>query len=321
MTSQEVISLIISLIGVSSFTTLITIFYRSYINTSVKEIKDGNFDIEIIDEEIHNSLPKVLKKKKIVKAIRRILFWLVVVLMLPFLVFAIISRINNGTVMINDTAVLAIESGSMSYKNENNTYLDEKNLDNQFPTFSLIFVEKVENPKEEIDTYDVIVFKTKDGINIVHRVVGQRDYGNLVQYTTRGDALDKDDGFYPTSNDVVGRYTGKYIPVVGMLVIFFQSPSGMVTLASLIYCFFMLDYYNTKNNNEKNKRFSLLNESIKLRESLDCDEIKQVFYKDVKYIFNNTGFIKKEEINDDLIKGEAEHKIIVEIITKKKESD
>ena len=58
MTSTEIISIIVTFIGVVSFATVFTILYQSYANSSIVEIKSGKRDIELIDEVIYEKQEK-----------------------------------------------------------------------------------------------------------------------------------------------------------------------------------------------------------------------------------------------------------------------
>ena len=54
MTSTDIISTVVTFIGVFSFATLFTILYKSYASSQIAEIKSGKRDIEIIGEVIYD---------------------------------------------------------------------------------------------------------------------------------------------------------------------------------------------------------------------------------------------------------------------------
>ena len=64
MSSTDIIALIVTIIGVASFATVITILFRNYIRSAIKEIKAGHRDIEIVDLMIYEMDPTVIKKRK-----------------------------------------------------------------------------------------------------------------------------------------------------------------------------------------------------------------------------------------------------------------
>ena len=74
MTTPEIISLVVTIIGVISFAAIFTILYSSYAHSQIAEIRSGKKDIEIIDEVIYNKKDKTQKRRKIMGTIRTIIF-------------------------------------------------------------------------------------------------------------------------------------------------------------------------------------------------------------------------------------------------------
>lgn len=92
----------------------------------------------------------------------------------------------------------------------------------------LIIVKKV-----DIDTLkvnDIISFyDTIDGENVIitHRIVNISDNG-VKLFTTRGDNNLVDDDLILTDVDIIGKYTGIKIPVIGAVIDFFKSKWGFL---------------------------------------------------------------------------------------------
>ena len=76
MSSTEIISLVVTLIGIFSFASIFTVLYGSYASMSIKEINSGKRDIEIIDEMIHNNKDSVKKRSKIMGYVKSVIFYL-----------------------------------------------------------------------------------------------------------------------------------------------------------------------------------------------------------------------------------------------------
>jgi len=66
-----------------------------------------------------------------------------------------------------------------------------------------IFYERYDKQKYEIEVGQVIVF-TQNNRKIVHRVVDKRIVNSEAQYTTKGDANQKEDNGYITDKDIFG---------------------------------------------------------------------------------------------------------------------
>lgn len=299
MTSTDIISTVVTFIGVFSFATLFTILYKSYASSQIAEIKSGKRDIEIIDEVIYDRQSHVQQRRKVIGLIRTIAFYLVIIIIVPIFAFSLVNKVMGNVMMIGNKAVMVIPTDSMSYKNEANSYLFNRNLNNQIQPYDIIVLEKVS--KSDIKMYDVIAYKNDKGVNIVHRIIDID--GN--KYTTRGDIYDssKTDLYKPVFDDVIGRYTGKRIPGVGIFIMFLQSYAGIITVVSLVYCLLMIDRTAEKINKVQQERIDKLEEALDYLDesSSDCmkAEYKEtIYYKGYAYMFDENGFIDKTEIKE-----------------------
>lgn len=144
--------------------------------------------------------------------------------------------------------VLAVVSESMSYKNEENEYLFENDLNNQIQKNDLIFVKKVDDISQ-IKLYDIVCYKHPDGRKIIHRVIKlTEDY-----FVTQGDANSDNDHMMLTNDDLIGVYTGTRIPYVGAIVLFFNSTLGILTIVYLIVLAIIDGYLNGRLQKERVK--------------------------------------------------------------------
>ena len=314
MTSTDIISTVVTFIGVFSFATLFTILYKSYASSQIAEIKSGKRDIEIIDEVIYDRQSHVQQRRKVIGLIRTIAFYLVIIIIVPIFAFSLVNKVMGNVMMIGNKAVMVIPTDSMSYKNEANSYLFNRNLNNQIQPYDIIVLEKVS--KSDIKMYDVIAYKNDKGVNIVHRIIDID--GN--KYTTRGDIYDssKTDLYKPVFDDVIGRYTGKRIPGVGIFIMFLQSYAGIITVVSLVYCLLMIDRTAEKINKVQQERIDKLEEALDYLDesSSDCmkAEYKEtIYYKGYAYMFDENGFIDKTEIKEGPYLEKSNDTIIKEI--------
>jgi len=317
MTSVEIISLIVTFIGVASFAAVFTILYLSFSNSSILEIKTGKRDIELIDDVLYNRQEKVIKSKKRSSAVKNTLFYIVMTLIIPIFVFSLINKFQGNATMMGNSTIMVVASGSMSEKNEANDYLVTNNLNNQFNTYDIIVLEKVNNPYS-LGMYDVIAFKNDEGINVIHRIVG---YGDFVDgkptYITRGDSNNSNDKYHPKFDDVIGRYTNKKILGIGIFVVFFQSAPGIMTVVAMIYVLTMMDRINNKMEKAQQERINHLAAVIDHvgDDSESTKEMKAIYnetiyYKGYAYHFNDNGFVSKDEITDLDVLEKSESTII-----------
>ena len=241
MSKVEIISLIVSIIALVSLCAVFTIFLINFCKRSISDIKLGRQDEDIIISEIERrkkEQSKNSKTRKVFKKIGSISFIAFVVISLSYAIFAKITERQ----MVFNSKSLAVASGSMSYKNEVNTYLDD--IDNQIQTFDLIWVDKVES-QEDLQKYDVIAYRNESNTIIIHRIINIIEKDGIKYFYTRGDANNMTDTFVSTFNDVVGIYNNKRIPLVGMFILFLNSYVGIATFIGVVY-YVYLYYYVTK---------------------------------------------------------------------------
>lgn len=292
MTKIEIFGFVISLLGFIIFAIVFTLVYRSYTKSYIKAIKEKNEDPNILDDLIKNNHPKTKKKRKIVKAIKNVIFYGLLVLLIPFFVYSIFSRARGNLMSFGDKGYLVVASGSMSKKNKNNPYLIENNLTNQFNTGDIIQIRKLKST-DELKLYDVISYRNNEGKNIIHRIIQINEDGSFV---TRGDSNPGSDTYNPTRNDVYGVYTNQRIQKIGYLVMFFKSNFGIMTMVAVVYCILMIDFFNKK----LQERYDIRYEEI---EGIIND--KKLDYKDLYLKLEDNELNYEEilgiesEINDD----------------------
>ncbi len=299
MTSTEIISLIVTVIGVFSFAAIFTILYKSYATSQIAELRSGKKDIELIDEVIYERQTKVKRRRKVMKTIRTIVFYIIMIILVPLFIFSLVNRVQKNVTMIGNKTMMVVASGSMSMKNEANDYLITKNLNNQLNTYDIIFLEKVNNASD-LKLYDIVAYTNDKGINVIHRIKEIRTDGS---YVTRGDSNNEDDAYHPKFDDIIGKYTDFKLNGVGVFVMFLQSYAGIITVVSLVYCLIMIDRTAEKINLVQNKRIKQLEDVIDYSnesniDSLKAEYVEKIYYKGFSYSFNENGFIEKTEIKD-----------------------
>jgi len=314
MTSVEIIALVVTFIGVASFAAVFTILYQSYSTSTIQEIKSGKRDIELIDEIIYEKQENVKKRRKTSKIIKTVLFYVLLIIIIPIFIFSLINKIQGSTTMIGNKTVMVVASGSMSEKNEANDYLVTNDLNNQFQTYDIIVLDKVQNASD-LKVYDVIAFKNDKGINVIHRIISMQYEGDTLTFTTRGDANNASDKYHPTYEDIIGKYSGKRIKTLGIFIVFFQSYPGIITIISLIYCLVMVDRINSKVAKVQDARVLHLSFIIDQISDDNTQALKAVYketiyYKGFAYHFDDKGFIEKTEIEDESVLKKTDHTII-----------
>lgn len=321
MSSTDIIAIIVTVIGVASFAAVVTILFRNYIKSSIKETRNGERDIELVDDLVYSSNKDVIRRKRAASIGKNIAYYSILAVLIPLFGLSLYSRIKNNVTQFGNNALLVVASGSMSVKLESNEYLYTYNLNNQFNTYDLITVHTVANTGG-LTRYDVIAYRNDKGINVIHRIIDIDTSGSEIRYVTRGDANAASDSYRPKFSDIIGKYTSKRIPGIGVFVMFFQSYAGIVTILSVVYCTIMISHYHKKLEDATDERQELLASVFDINSlSLDDSDLmtssheNTIFFKGTAYHFNETQLIEKREMN------EIEHKLHEERLKEMEEEE
>lgn len=184
------------------------------------------------DEKIKAEAKKAQAKKCKVKGLDYALSLILCVVICAIFAFSLYVNLHKDSFSDKVPTFQVVQSGSMSKKHEDNSYLEKYNLNDQFQTFDIILTYKA--PEErEIKLYDIVVYEVEDTL-IVHRVIGIEEpnvnHPNERWFLCQGDANNRSDRFPVTYDQIKGIYRGEHIPFVGSFVLFFQSPAGWLCI-------------------------------------------------------------------------------------------
>lgn len=328
--SIEVISLVITIVCVVSFSAVFTILFRNYYKNNIEKINEGKDDIDLIDNAIYQDQKNKSKANKILRVTGKVASWVLLGVIIVFFGISLYGRFTDNAMVFGDRNVIVIGSDSMSVKDEGNKYLqsDDPRLNNQFLTYDIIGIQKYK-AQEDVKLYDVVAYKANDGRTIVHRIISMNydEESNEIHYQTRGDKNKASDtnalyGDYLKYEDLIGFYNNFKIPALGIFVIFLQSNAGIITVLSVIYCFLMYDHFNSKYQKAIENRTDLLIDLLKYdvskassaEESGVTNNFKQtIIYQGNEYAFVNGEYVSKttHEVNTESNNVENENIIFV----------
>lgn len=128
-------------------------------------------------------------------------------------------------------------SASMSFRHEENDYLEENRLDDQFDMFDLVFVEQL--PDEyALELYDIVVYEYHGDL-IIHRIVGIEEpneaHPDCRHFKLQGDASKYMDEFPVLYEQMRAIYNGMHIKFVGSFFTFMQSPAGYLCILLVLF--------------------------------------------------------------------------------------
>lgn len=90
--------------------------------------------------------------------------------------------------------------------------------------------------KEDLQVGDVVVYRNPySGRNIVHRIISIRldQYGGK-RYVTKGDYNAYPDSYNPSVKDIVGKWVGFKIHLVGFILLLANTTVGRIILVSIL---------------------------------------------------------------------------------------
>lgn len=234
---------------------VLTIFAFKYQKETLNNIRDGIFDLELF----YNYLKERQKSK--IKIISKKTFKIAANIMFAAIFVSSCYLFITNYFNVSTYRVLVLATNSMSFKNENNTYLYDDNLNNQFSANDIVFVKKVKNISE-LQVYDVISYLNEDNINIIHRIIAI----NGEEIITRGDANNTSDE--PISfKQVVGVYTNFKIPKLGLVVFFLQSYYGYLCVFGIFYALVIYSVVDSKITKGRMVRLNYLKDLVGNRTS------------------------------------------------------
>lgn len=267
MTTYDTYNLIICLIVFVLLTGLFSYLIIALIRFSLRTIRGGLDDKEIIKE-----FEKKKKKKKeplFFRIINKGFPILMCVVLGVAVCFSLYSRFTANDKVGDIPTIKVVESGSMEYKNKANTYLFDLNLNDQVETFDAILLHEL--PKEEdLKLYDIVVYET-NGYFVLHRIVGieepNANHPNERWFVLRGDANKHADEFPVTYSQMKSIYRGERVPFVGSFIFFMQSPAGMLCFLLIVITVFLTPFAERKLVNAKKARYALICASMPAEES------------------------------------------------------
>ena len=212
------------------FTAFVVCLVRMYLKMTKAGVNDEKIKKEYLKEQ--GKKPSIFGQ--IIDKAVLVLCCAVLFVMFGFGLFV---SAGEGKTVGRMPVLNVVQSGSMSYVNENHKYIKPGRVDNQMQMFDLIFVDKL--PKEEdLKVNDVVVYET-DGALIIHRIVGieapNKQHPEETYFLLQGDANEIPDKFPVRYNQMKGIYRGHRIPFVGSFVLFMQSPAGYLCVLLVVF--------------------------------------------------------------------------------------
>ena len=268
MSKHDIYVFFLCLIVFTVLTVLSIVCLTSIVKLTVKCIVHGAEDESIKKEfEQRAKQPKANKVGAMIDFVVSAVFTCA---LLVVFAFSIVLNVAGNTYFDNIPTAKVVQTGSMSYKHEKNTYLEKNNLNDQFDTFDVILTYKL--PDEmELKLYDVVVYEVDD-ILLVHRIVGIEEpnaqHPNERHFLLQGDAVESPDRFPVRYSQMRAIYRGERIPFLGSFVNFMQSPAGWLCVLLAVSAMIATPIIEKILERAKQERFALISANAETVEEL-----------------------------------------------------
>lgn len=234
-------------------------------------IKILNKDVEKYDKKKNKKLSfvdtyyKRKKRKKVGNIISNSIVGIFLVALIGFFVWATVMKSNDQTTYFGDKTYLVVQTSSMASINDNNKYLKDGSIDSKdrmntrISQYAFIGIDKFKS-EDQIKVYDIVAFRMDDKI-IVHRVysIGEEKDGHKL-FTFRGDAnpASMSGEINVTSDRIVGVFDGYQNQILGSIVIYIQSGTGLISVFAIAIVLMVYIFYYDRIDLRLTERYEAL---------------------------------------------------------------
>lgn len=273
--------LIVSAISLVCFAIVyICIFSFYYFNRKkcIENKLEDNEVIKILDKDVEKYDKKKNKKlsfvdtyykrknrKKVGNIISNSIVGIFLLALIGFFVWATVMKSNDQTTYFGDKTYLVVQTSSMASINESNKYLKDGSIDSKdrmntrISQYAFIGIDKFKS-EDQIKVYDIVAFRMDDKI-IVHRVysIGEEKDGHKL-FTFRGDAnpASMSGEINVTSDRIVGVFDGYQNQVLGSIVIYIQSGTGLISVFAIAIVLMVYIFYYDRIDLRLTERYEAL---------------------------------------------------------------
>lgn len=273
--------LIVSAISLVCFAIVyICIFSFYYFNRKkcIENKLEDNEVIKILDKDVEkydkkknkklsfvDTYYKRKKRKKVGNIISNSIVGIFLVALIGFFVWATVMKSNDQTTYFGDKTYLVIQTSSMASINDNNKYLKDGSIDSKdrmntrISQYAFIGIDKFKS-EDQIKVYDIVAFRMDDKI-IVHRVysIGEEKDGHKL-FTFRGDAnpASMSGEINVTSDRIVGIFDGYQNQILGSIVIYIQSGTGLISVFAIAIVLMVYIFYYDRIDLRLTERYEAL---------------------------------------------------------------
>lgn len=256
MTPYEIYIFILCAIVFVALTALFSVLLTVIVRQQSRLIRCGQEDEAILREKEEQKA----RKGCAWDILARLVSGLLCVAMLLLFAATLYIQTAENTYHANIPTLRVVKSGSMAEKHQNNKHLFENGLDDQLQVFDLILTYAAP-AEEDLALYDIVIYE-RDGVPVIHRIVGIEEpnekHPDARHFLLQGDAMEFADKFPVLYEQISGIYRGERVPFAGSFVMFMQSPAGWLCLLLVLFAMVATPIVEKKLLREQDERYAIL---------------------------------------------------------------
>ena len=247
------------------FSAVFTVMIVALIRSDLKLIKLGAEDEKIIIEYNKQQDEKRRKKDRAFEIIALVVSLLLASVLLVGCVASSVIGARETKAVGSTPSLKVVMSSSMSYKEPDNKYLFDNDLNDQVKTFDLIVMHQLP-PEDELKLYDIVSYEI-NGELVLHRIVGIEEpnekHPDERWFLLQGDAVHVHDKFPVIYENMRGIYYGERIGSVGSFFVFMRSPAGFLCILLIAFACIATPIAERKLKQAKDERLSAISPEYK----------------------------------------------------------
>ena len=254
MSDYKIYSLVLAVVVFFVLALFFGIMVSYMTKMAIKLIRYGDDDKVILKERKY-----ITKKPSKASKFERVFSAFISLILIAVFVLALCISCTDNKFDTGLSSLKIVKSDSMATKNEENEYLFENDLNDQFGVFDLVVTRPL--PKEdELELYDIVVYE-RDGILVIHRITEIEEPNSKHSeryFKTQGDAISRHDIYPVLYSQMHAIYEGERIPYVGSIITFIQSPAGWLCFILVMFAILVMPIIEKKLLEEMRKRLAVL---------------------------------------------------------------
>lgn len=253
MSQYEIYTFVLCFIVFIALTVLFSVLLGYVIRLTIRLIRVGAEDEKILREA---RLSETKKPSRLLDLLVKLFNAVVCGALCLVFLFSLALNLTEHRFSSGLPSLKVVQSASMSYQHEKNSYLRTNRLNNQLQIFDLIVTHSLP-AEQDLQLYDIVVYEL-EGELVIHRIVGIEEpnekHPNERYFLLQGDASEYKDRYPVRYSQMRAIYRDERVPFIGSFISFMQSPAGYLCILLTLFAVIATPITEKKIEEEKQLR-------------------------------------------------------------------